>query len=347
MAKKAAGATKNTSKTSSTVPVEEPAAPIKSLAETRQTSSPSIWSVIGPFLVNNAVYLVIMMVPFVTMLLTNEAPPRPFSVLRDAKNPSVRTQIIPNILLVTAHPDDEVLFAPTILSLLTEEKRGNATLYALCLSSGDYAGGSDLVETRKAEWTKSWDILGLEEERRIILDVPKLRDNVATSWDPSAIADQVAPIVLKYEIDTILTFDEGGITQHPQHASLPAGITHMLTSSSFTKKIKKGKIMPRLFTLKTFSSPLSHFGPLSGIIEHLKIGYKALVVDHNSRVEETTKGEAPTIVLNTIFVSDVRRYIEAFKALLQHKSQLGVDVIRNAIGGKYLWVNEWVEVVPA
>ncbi len=78
---------------------------------------------------------------------------------------------------MTAHPDDEILFAPTILSLLSEEHREHADLWALTLSTGNYVlPGANLTaqaqsEVRRAEWDNSWDVLGLSKDRRWILDV--------------------------------------------------------------------------------------------------------------------------------------------------------------------------------
>lgn len=118
--------------------------------------------------------LIFLLWPLVQSLWTPEAPKRPFSLLRDPTTnlPLTDELIEPKILLVTAHPDDEVLIAPTVLSLLDEEHSKTATLYALTLSTGDFNGGKELGEKRTEEWKGSWDVLGLSEDRRFILDVP-------------------------------------------------------------------------------------------------------------------------------------------------------------------------------
>ncbi|KAJ3514534.1 hypothetical protein NLJ89_g2329 [Agrocybe chaxingu] len=75
-----------------------------------------------------------------------------------------------NILLVTAHPDDEVLFfAPTILSLSRKAANGSATFYHLCLSYGNAEG---LGETRKRELGYSLDILGVPLQKRWAVNHP-------------------------------------------------------------------------------------------------------------------------------------------------------------------------------
>lgn len=72
-----------------------------------------------------------------------------------------------NILLVTAHPDDEAMFfAPTILSLT---RKTSVNLFHLCLSSGNADG---LGETRKVELRNSLDVLGIHREKRWTVDHP-------------------------------------------------------------------------------------------------------------------------------------------------------------------------------
>ena len=72
-----------------------------------------------------------------------------------------------NILLVTAHPDDEAMFfAPTILSL---SKKTSLGLFHLCLSSGNADG---LGAIRKAELTNSLDVLGIQRDKRWTFDHP-------------------------------------------------------------------------------------------------------------------------------------------------------------------------------
>ena len=72
-----------------------------------------------------------------------------------------------NILLVTAHPDDEAMFfAPTILSLIRKQSIG---LFHLCLSSGNADG---LGVIRKAELSSSLDVLGIHPDKRWVFDHP-------------------------------------------------------------------------------------------------------------------------------------------------------------------------------
>ena len=73
-----------------------------------------------------------------------------------------------NVLLLTAHPDDECMFfSPTILALLAAEPPPN--LYSLCLSVGNADG---LGVTRREELGRSLDVLGIEAGRRWVVDRP-------------------------------------------------------------------------------------------------------------------------------------------------------------------------------
>jgi N-acetylglucosaminylphosphatidylinositol deacetylase len=145
----------------------------------------------------------------------------------------------------------------------------------------------------------------------------------------------------------ILTFDEKGVTQHPQHSSLSAGVKHLLEAIQGAKN-KDVKTLPRLFTLKTY--PLSsQFGIFSPIVEHLKLGISTLLREYRAQ-QEVSKGiqpgsaESKIELPNTVFVASIKQYIQAWKALLQHKSQLKPSMLALVFWGKYLWVNEWIEV---
>jgi len=78
--------------------------------------------------------------------------------------------IAKNILLITAHPDDESLFfAPTILSLVEKSRNASINFYQLCLSAGNAEG---LGETRKTELDRSLDVLGVPETKRWVIEHP-------------------------------------------------------------------------------------------------------------------------------------------------------------------------------
>lgn len=72
------------------------------------------------------------------------------------------------ILLLTAHPDDECLFfAPTVLAL--REDPIHPEIYSLTMSIGNADG---LGGTRKDELSRSLDVMGIDQDKRWVVDHP-------------------------------------------------------------------------------------------------------------------------------------------------------------------------------
>jgi len=241
------------------------------------------------------------------------------------------------ILLLTAHPDDECMFfGPTLLALKEHPK---AEVYSLCLSIGDADG---LGDVRRTEFGLSLDVLGIPEGRRWILDKVELRDNFTAEWDPQVIADTVRPYVLANDIDVILTFDHLGVSSHPNHKSIPKGAARLI--SSFPRSPDAYTGAPRLFSLITMPVLWKYSGPLLSRFTLFKSLWK-MVLGRFIGLEATDilKGSKGTAV----FVSGIQEYITAVYAMLQHSSQLVWFRFLYIEFSQYMWVNEWVEVIPA
>ncbi|WPH01991.1 LmbE-like protein [Acrodontium crateriforme] len=138
------------------------------------------------------------------------------------------------ILLLIAHPDDEAMFFAPALLWLTQPHLQNR-LFILCLSSGDADG---LGHIRKEELRKSALALGItSSEHVVVIEDAKLPDSMTETWDPKLIASVLqnyfAPKMLSTPttsapeayIDAIITFDQGGVSGHPNHISLFHGAT--------------------------------------------------------------------------------------------------------------------------
>lgn len=79
-------------------------------------------------------------------------------------NANVFTAQPSNVLLLTAHPDDECMFfSPTLLALT----RTGSTLFSLCLSAGDQDG---LGATRAEELEGSLNVLGIPQTHRQLVN---------------------------------------------------------------------------------------------------------------------------------------------------------------------------------
>ena len=119
-------------------------------------------------------------------------------------------------LLAIAHPDDECMFfGPTIACLLSRLR-----LHVLCLSTGDADGRG---RERSAELYRSCAALGVARDRVALLDDPRLRDGMRTIWDPERVAQHLAAHLDRWDISAVVTFDERGVTRHPNHRALHAG----------------------------------------------------------------------------------------------------------------------------
>ncbi|EIN08188.1 LmbE-like protein [Punctularia strigosozonata HHB-11173 SS5] len=232
------------------------------------------------------------------------------------------------ILLLTAHPDDECMFfAPTLLALMRDQGRSRE-VYSLCLSVGDADG---LGETRARELGKSLDILGIDERRRSVVDVPELKDNFTSSWDQQVIADLLRPYVAEHRIDTILTFDQGGVSGHLNHASLPRGAAQLLSA------LPPGD-RPRVFSLVTVPLVHKYIGPLAPLLAKLDVLYA-------TALRVASGGKSTTQSAQTIaFVAGLQDYLIALKAMRQHWSQLVWFRWLYVTFSRYMWVNEWVPV---
>lgn len=120
----------------------------------------------------------------------------------------------PRILVLTAHPDDEVMFfSPTILSLV---KKGYE-VFLLCLSSGDFDG---LGSVRRVELEAAGVKLGIQKSNIFIED---FQDNPNLVWDENAIALTLQRYQDAHDFSAIFTFDEHGISGHKNHVSLYHG----------------------------------------------------------------------------------------------------------------------------
>lgn len=125
-----------------------------------------------------------------------------------------------NILLVVAHPDDEVMFfGPTLCSILEHK----IPIKVLCLSNGN---ADSLGKIREKEFSKS--LLNLGISNFTIIDDHELADGFHL-WDPALISSYLDTYISS--CNTILTFDSFGISGHPNHISLFHGVKLFLKTN--------------------------------------------------------------------------------------------------------------------
>ncbi|KAF8601571.1 LmbE-like protein [Ceratobasidium sp. AG-I] len=214
------------------------------------------------------------------------------------------------ILLLTAHPDDECMFfAPSVLALreIGKEVRG------LCLSVGNADG---LGLTRQAELARSYGVLGVEENKVKVLDHPELQDSITQAWNTSLVAQIVREYVEEHGIASIITFDQRGISSHPNHISLFHGA--QLAQRTYASS----QSPPSIWVLHTTGVLAKYTGYLGAIY----------------RSDKASKGVV-------VYASGVREYVTALRAMKEHWSQLVWFRWLYVGWSRYMWVNELREVV--
>ncbi|PGH04589.1 N-acetylglucosaminylphosphatidylinositol deacetylase [Blastomyces parvus] len=256
--------------------------------------------------------------------------------------PSVRNK---RICLLIAHPDDEAMFfAPTLVAM-TRPDLGNH-LKILCLSSGDAAG---LGHIRKKELKASALRLGLRSEADVFVvdDPSRFPDSMTATWSAAEIstllASAFAPELPSTSstsssapngsssskqssnistkpptatIDILVTFDQTGVSNHPNHRSLYHGARAFLQT---LMKGKAGYACPvTLYTLTSTSVLRKYVGVLDAPLSMVH-GLVGAVLDRK-RSASTAKERQPKRLL---FVSGITDWLAGVKAMVgAHKSQM-------------------------
>ena len=116
------------------------------------------------------------------------------------------------LLLVTAHPDDEVMFySPLLLAL---RRKQMSCMHILCLSNGDFDGHGS---TRANELYHACEVMQIPADHVTVVNHPALRDGPNVHWSPVLIADIIIAHVNTLQPDTVITFDEYGVSGHTNH----------------------------------------------------------------------------------------------------------------------------------
>jgi len=202
-------------------------------------------------------------------------------------------------------------------------------VFSLCLSHGDSEG---LGQVRREEFHRAMDVLKIPKSRRWILNHPLLQDDIKMMWESNVIATQVEPYVTDYGIDTILTFDDYGVSSHPNHISIIRGIRHMLETKLFAKP-------PKVYSLSTVPLFQKYTGVFGGVFARFSWGLKTVLKGLPFvNLFMSDLAAAP------VFISGAEQYIRGLSAMKQHRSQMVWFRWLNVFFSRYMWVNEWREV---
>ncbi|KAF9027748.1 LmbE-like protein [Hymenopellis radicata] len=244
------------------------------------------------------------------------------------------------VLFVTAHPDDECMFfAPTILGLQSIAQPPD--IHVLSLSFGNADG---LGETRHKEFQSSLDVLGIPEGHKHILDHPELQDNITAKWNPEIISNLVSFYVNQHNITTILTFDRRGVSGHLNHKSIFHGVRRYAQSRTVPPKLYALISVPTLTKYTSILAPVQANVDLYGMRLWRRVDTAALrVLRSLGIVEEEKKIALPNPM--PVFVSGVNQFVTAHKAMRAHWSQMVWFRWFYVLFSRYLWVNEWQEIL--
>ncbi|OCF31873.1 hypothetical protein I317_02948 [Kwoniella heveanensis CBS 569] len=246
-------------------------------------------------------------------------------------------------LLVTAHPDDEVMFfSPTILALVSQ----GWEVSGLCLSSGNSSGLGDI---RTKELVRSYKALGVAPNHVIVIEAREFEDSMTAQWDPELIAASIASHgglyddLSEYRVDLIITFDDKGISNHPNHIALSRAIAYLPTPDP-----------PRIIQLRSPATLPKFTGPLYAIYLYLKDELDILLTRMLSSVGTSTRTDSSSTTTTTpegqqepnthIVVSSPAQWLQSVQAMMYHKSQLVWFRWLYLAFSRLMWINELVEV---
>ncbi|KAI0103875.1 putative deacetylase LmbE-like domain-containing protein [Nemania sp. FL0031] len=244
------------------------------------------------------------------------------SATTQARFPTLRNK---RVCLLIAHPDDEAMFfAPTVLALTRPESGNHVKI--LCLSTGNADG---LGETRKRELVKSAMLLGLRSEDDVlVLDSPDFPDSMTTTWKSDRISALLrsvfAPRLFASPrdepptagIDVLITFDDSGVSSHPNHISLYHG------ARTFISTLLRGK--------PGWASPVDLYTLTSVGLLRKYVGFfdacttmAAVLFRGETARRQSGRGNPGTLVSMSLLFGGRESYGTARRAMTQaHQSQM-------------------------
>lgn len=235
-------------------------------------------------------------------------------------------------LIVTAHPDDEVMFfAPTIARL---RRTPGARLNLLCLSTGNLNGLGNL---RTAELRKSCAILGFHPESVNVVDSGRLQDGMDQYWSPDLIADLVADFATRHDINLIISFDANGVSYHPNHCAIFAGLQCLAA--------RPNDNMPRAGKITLLALESTHvLRKYLSIPEFLVLSSWNIVRLLVRWIGANNDWGGSWVLVTTVSPLDLGR---AFRAMAAHWSQLVWYRMLFILFARYTILNTLTPILPA
>lgn len=243
------------------------------------------------------------------------------------------------VYYVIGHPDDEVMFFLPSLIEISKPKHHNH-VKIICFSRGD-AVDESFGTIRSEELILSARIMGVKQEDVTILN--KYKDGMDEHWNEDDILSSLSSIIGKNtgKPVVLITFDEEGVSNHPNHISLYHG----------TKKYYKTYLSKRdnakLYVLKSLNFLEKYsFTLLSNVelfVNHLsKLVIKNLLnIDINVSFFSSTSHTQQSLK----FYSDLNMLSVSYAAMAYgHFSQMVWFRYGWLIFSRYLTFNHLIEI---
>lgn len=186
------------------------------------------------------------------------------------------------LLLVTSHPDDEVMFFTPLLLAMKQKNYSNSqniSIYVLCLSNGDADGHGNV---RANELYHACEAFYIPADHVTVVNHPLLRDGQNCHWSPVLIADIVIAHVNTIKPDTVVTFDEFGVSGHSNHIHTHQGCLLAVSqlqlerdtrSGGKSRHVVKGYILQSTPFYRKFLGPLDLFFSMWGSEQDIAITF--------------------------------------------------------------------------
>lgn len=212
-----------------------------------------------------------------------------------------------------------------IFTTLLSSKVNSISLQALTVVS--FLGNADGIgHIRKHELVDSAQVLGLDIGSNpsavvSVLDDPRFPDSITTDWSTTEVRDVLLNVWTTRPFDTIITFDEDGVSGHPNHRALYHGAIAFVNSvrGSQAKDGSDSGNPVALYTLPSYGLIRKYSGVLDIITTFATKGRGA--------VSPVVTGKLPTKVPSlppvVLSINGPQQYRSAREAMVKaHKSQM-------------------------
>lgn len=260
------------------------------------------------------------------------------------------------ICIITAHPDDEVMFfSPTILQLCEWSNMSLPTppyshilsgrampiidVYLLCFTNGDANG---LGKQRSKELFASATTLGFYIDHIALIQEESLfSDDPEHVWDTQETMNRINSFVLKWNLDVIMTFDQYGISKHPNHVALYRAVKLYVDQTFHYRHVL-------CFSLQTTNIIMKYTGLLS-LLLYPTASLIMTFYYYFKRSYSSTNGDFLTnysYPMFTFVANPLDYIVKIWPAMRKHKSQLVWFRYLYMLSSMYLFQNSFILIEP-